>query len=270
MRRLLSPSIVLVALLSSGTASAQERLNAPTYYLSQLPELVMGAVLEGELTSSDGQNFKDGSYLDLYVLHGQEGDRLELSASSSQFDAYLTLVDPEGQVVAWNDDGGGDLDAEIVTELPQTGRYLVVVSGYGPRDLGRYTISRDLPRPAPVAQPLHVPGMVNAAYDESLGVHVPFVDGPGVRYRLEPDAQGLYSFRLQADGFDAYLVLTDEQDRVIASNDDENYSEASGWNTDSLLFADLGPGVYYLYVTSMYGVPAGEYTLATRRYVAAD
>ena len=62
-------SILLIAgLLAGATALARQPLTSPVYYLITAPQLVDGAAIAGELTLDSGQNFKDGSRLDVFVL----------------------------------------------------------------------------------------------------------------------------------------------------------------------------------------------------------
>ncbi|NLG09800.1 MAG: hypothetical protein GX560_11205 [Deinococcales bacterium] len=261
--------LLLVLLLS--TAGAQGRLNAPNYYLSQLPELVDGEALRGELTTEDGQNFKDGSYLDLYALRGEAGQTVRIAAVSLEFDTFLTVYGPDGSLLDWVDDNPYSIDAELTLELPETGRYLVVVSGYSSHDLGRYTVSMTTHDPAvtPSATEIDVPGVFAGVLDGD-GPMVPYMEVPGgahVFELTEPAALAIYA---ASDAFDTYVLVTDAEGSLVVENDDRNYSEASGYDTSSLAFAEFEPGVYYVYVTSWYSQPIGEYDLEIRRFVYAD
>src|SRR5690606_40634179 len=70
---------VLVASVVT-SAVAQQPLVTPNYYLFQLPALSAGQELSGELTTDDGQNFKDGSRLDMYGLVRSEEHTSELQS----------------------------------------------------------------------------------------------------------------------------------------------------------------------------------------------
>ncbi len=263
---------VLIALLLLATAAAQGRLNPPNYYLSQLPELRPGDVLQGELTTEDGQNFKDGAYLDMFVLYGEEGEDVTLLASSLEFDTYLSLFGPDGSFLGGIDDSMYGTDAELLITLPETGRYLAVVSGYSEYDLGRYSLARSDSLPATAAEvtPLMIPGTFSGTYDPAATVEAPYYFSPSMPFTFELEEPTALSISVHAQEFDTYLMVMDEAGNVIVENDDENYSEATGWNTDSKAFAEFAPGVYYVYVTSLYSEPIGDFTVTTRRFVAVD
>lgn len=264
--------VTVLAVLLLGAAFAQGRLNPPNYYLSQLTELKAGEVHSGELTEESGQNFKDGSYLDLYVLYGQEGETVTITAASLEFDTYLSIFDPYGYLLATADDNMYSSDAELTVTLWETGRYLVVVSGFSDYDLGRYTISRG---EAPSvgggsAVEFDVPGTFSGTYDANTSVIVPYLDAPGVGFVVtldEPTALAIYA---RSWDFDTFILVTDEWGNLLTENDDENYSEATDWNTDSLAFAEFPAGTYYIYVSSLYAEPFGDYTVTIRPFAALD
>lgn len=262
----------LFALLLLSAATAQGRLNPPTYYLSQLPELISGDTLSGELTEASGQNFKDGSYLDMFVMYGEEGDLVTLRAASYDFDTYLSLFDPSGWLISAVDDGPNGTDAELSITLPETGRYLVVLSGYSAYQLGSYTISRTDGAAAGEAEaiPLPVPGTLLGSMDGVSSTVLPYWGTPAVLFVLELEEDAAVEITARSADFDTFIVVTDENGAVLIENDDENYSEATDWNTDSKAFTMFAAGTYYVYLSSVYGDAYGDYTISTRRFVAVD
>jgi uncharacterized protein (TIGR03067 family) len=60
--------------------------------------------------------------------------------AGSSIDPYLTLYDPGGKAVAFDDDGGGFPNARIVHRAARAGRYRVMCSGFG-ATFGAYTLS---------------------------------------------------------------------------------------------------------------------------------
>jgi len=101
--------------------------------------IVPGEKVRGELTSTD-HILSDGTYYDLYAFYGQAGWYLAISLSSQEFDAYLWLYDEERQVIATDDDGGGDTNALIKMRLPTDGTYYVLVNAYGEGETGDYQL----------------------------------------------------------------------------------------------------------------------------------
>jgi hypothetical protein len=75
-----------------------------------------------------------------------------VQVSSTDFDATLIVVSPEGLGDS-DDDSGGDLHARL-QGAPRTGEWLIVVTAYDPRRPGSFTLTVDGPRPVPTNRPL--------------------------------------------------------------------------------------------------------------------
>lgn len=106
--------------------------------------IVPGEKVWDELTSTD-HTLSDGTYYDLYAFYGQAGWYLAISLSSQEFDAYLWLYDEERQVIATDDDGGGDTNALIKMRLPADGTYYVLVNAYREGETGAYQLELEAP-----------------------------------------------------------------------------------------------------------------------------
>lgn len=260
---MLRTALNLLLLLTLGSAAAQQPLTPPTYYLGLLERLEVGSSIRGQLNADSGQNFKDGSYLNLYRLDGQAGQFVTVSVQSSDFDSYVTVYGPGGVLVAANDDGDYySYDAAVSFALPTTGTYLVVVSSYAAGEWGDYTVSAtDLSLASRGAQ---VPGVTR----EELGAHlVPLPSLPdtfGQAYDFEVATDGLLLISVASLDFDTMVYLYDFAGNLIGQNDDRDFSEASGYNTDSQLLAELAAGSYTLYVSSWDSGARGEFTLSLR------
>jgi hypothetical protein len=97
--------------------------------------------LEDELTDEDSPSPVSGSVYDEYLFVGRAGQEVDISVNSPDFDTYLLLIGPDGELVAENDDiTPGNLNSAIATELPMNGNYLVVVTSFFPQERGAYTL----------------------------------------------------------------------------------------------------------------------------------
>lgn len=76
-----------------------------------------------------------------FSFEGLANQHIILTALSDEFDPVLMFYAPDGQLIATDDDSGGDLDAQIAIELPQTGTYRVILSSYYPGNQGDFEIS---------------------------------------------------------------------------------------------------------------------------------
>ena len=245
MTRRLTLALLLLAASSAAWAQRQP-LNSPVYYLVTAAELVEGAPLHGELTPASGQNFKDGSYLDVYVLRTAGQETLEVRVESDDFDTFLSLFAPDGTLVEANDEVrpvGGAFASRVRAWAPAAGTYLVVVSGYGPADLGRYTVSRDRYLPPPkVVVDLDVPGRYDGYLNEEMADMI----------WITLDAPATLVATLRSAAFDTVLEIYDGAGSFVDANDDFD-------GTDSRLVLDLEAGRYEFLVKAYSVTEAGAY-----------
>lgn len=81
-------------------------------------------------------------FFDLVFFTAQAGQRITARASSSDFDTFLILFDPDIEVVASDDDGGGGLNSRIVYDIDRTSsEWVLAVAPLGPFIFGDYVLS---------------------------------------------------------------------------------------------------------------------------------
>lgn len=259
-------TIVLIAVFSLlATVAAQRPLTPPNYYLFELPELLPGEALTGQLTPSDGQNFKDGSYVDLFVVDGRAGDRIGLRVSSIDFDPYLTLFDPFGNPIATNDDLTGSVDAGIDFEFADDGRYLVVVSGYSRLDLGYYSISLQMNGPTEwEARELDLPVTLTSQLSPNMTSMFDSWIGATEYFWLDIVGPALLVADLHSTEFDTVLTIYDSDFGELAQNDDSNST------SDSQLVIRVQSGRYLLAISSYFTDSFGSYDLNVETYVPSQ
>ena len=263
--------LALLALLALGPAFAQRPLLSPVYYLSTLPTLEPGVAVRGELAAEDGQNFKDGSRVDLYRLVGNAGQALRLEAHSDAIDPYLTLYAADGTLLASADDdpNSGSTDAVLSATLPADGRYLIVVSGYAAEDLGPYTL---LARVGTQARAdveeavLPLPAALDAALDPEGPAAPDLFDGPSRHFAVTLERPALLFATLRSPDFDAGLLLYDDAGALVAFGDDN--VELQG--TDARIAAELPAGRYHLVAAAFDAGSGGAFHLEVRRFQPID
>ncbi|NJL19935.1 MAG: tetratricopeptide repeat protein [Leptolyngbyaceae cyanobacterium SM1_3_5] len=78
---------------------------------------------------------------DEYTFLGQAGQTIAISMTSEDFDTFLTLLDPNDEEIATNDDYASEnLDSMIVITLPRNGTYTVRTSSFSGEG-GDYSIT---------------------------------------------------------------------------------------------------------------------------------
>jgi hypothetical protein len=237
---------VLGSLLLFGWAAAQQPLNTPHYFLSTTPTLAAGEVRVGALSSASGQNFKDGSYLTLYLIPAQAAEVVDLWVESDDFAPHLTLLSPQGQVIAQNDDArstGALYAARIRRPVGDAGNHLLVVSGGVQGDVGTFTLTRNVTvvQP-PVVHELRFSGGISDRLTpfSSHSIWVTLLEPASLRADL------------RSEEFDTFLEVYGPYGQFIAENDD-----AIG--TDSRLTLELEAGRYEFVVRGYWEDAEGAY-----------
>ena len=107
--------------------------------------ILIGATARGTLADSDAIT-EDGVSFDAYAIRVTEGDKLEVTMTSNDFDAYLDIGrDGDGwNSIASDDDSLSDTHAKIDWTVEQTGTYVIRARSYASGSTGAYalTVSR--------------------------------------------------------------------------------------------------------------------------------
>ncbi|MBV8520253.1 MAG: PPC domain-containing protein [Acidobacteria bacterium] len=98
-----------------------------------------GATVSGALSTSDCQ-LSDGSYVDFYQFSGTAGTTVTIDLSSSAFDTYLVLLDPNANLAAFDDDSGGALNSRIVYTLTSSGNWVIGANSLHGGATGGYSL----------------------------------------------------------------------------------------------------------------------------------
>ncbi|NJL21229.1 MAG: hypothetical protein HC895_11050 [Leptolyngbyaceae cyanobacterium SM1_3_5] len=86
-------------------------------------------------------NFLDPGRFQQYFLDGTQGQTINVSLESSEFDPLLRIYDANNRRIAEIDDSDNSLNVYEAITLPRSGRYRVVVQGFSNTDSGQYTLS---------------------------------------------------------------------------------------------------------------------------------
>ncbi len=82
-----------------------------------------------------------GIWVRFWTIQGIAGQEVTIDVSSSDFDTVLDLLNPDGVIVASNDDSGGGTDSHIVYTLDSTGPWTAKVSNFPGTGPGSFNIS---------------------------------------------------------------------------------------------------------------------------------
>jgi len=103
--------------------------------------LELGRTASGTLADGDGE-LDSGEFRDTWVFEGRAGQDLTFEVESNDFDTYLLVVSPDGDVIDENDDADGRTDlSRVSARLPEDGRYRLVATSYGVGETGSYQVT---------------------------------------------------------------------------------------------------------------------------------
>ena len=104
--------------------------------------LSAGESISGELTDTDPVNeFRSGSFSDSYYLSDLLPGQLIQIDIDAEFDSYLQLLDAEtGELIAYDDDSGSNLNSQLVFTAEEGIDYLVQVTSFAGNITGEYTL----------------------------------------------------------------------------------------------------------------------------------
>ncbi|MDB9339875.1 S1C family serine protease [Nodularia spumigena] len=140
-----------VAQVNSFVTAAKTRniSSIPTIFNPQKkPEIVAIALnsqeIKGSLEQSDRRR-ENGSFINLYQFQGQIGQQIDIEMKSQIINPVLILykitADGTPEEIAQNiDRGPGDLNAQIVTTLPENGDYVIFATSLEAGETGNYTL----------------------------------------------------------------------------------------------------------------------------------
>ena len=238
-----------------------------------------GTPVQGRLDSNSSVLEDDNSYYARYTFEGKAGQRLVISMTSSDLDAYLILLSPNGNDLGQDDNGAGGKNSKITVTLPEDGTYTVLANTHSAREIGRYSLQASAsggggtvnggvnggangstPRPNASQQasgslPLQIQGSLGASSqilqsDRSLYQEHIFQGTVGQRITIS----------LESREFDSYLILLDPDGKKIGENDD-----ASSNTMDSALTVTLpSTGTYRVIANTYDSTGRGQYTLSVR------
>jgi len=100
----------------------------------------LGGSVSGSL-SFTGCQHPDGTFADVYRVDVSSSGTVDFNLKSDAFDAFLVLLDAKGNVVARDDNSGGDTNARITMLLAPGSYYVVAKASTDYTAAGAYTLS---------------------------------------------------------------------------------------------------------------------------------
>jgi hypothetical protein len=259
MRRLL----VVVPLLAA--AAAPGAAQQPT-------AIEPGRTVTGSLSVGDPTMMGQGPF-HVYRLDATAGQRLNLTLQSSDFDAFLSVLRPVAgvtEMLASDDDSGGEMNARLRWVVPATGSYYVLAHALGANTSGRYTLLVEEAAPPRPATPQVIrPGEPRRG---TLTPQSPVLDDYGSDvfydlYSFDARAGQHLIITLDSDNFDAFL----EFGPLIGNVVDVTHSDDDGGDgmNSRLRVTIPADGRYGVNARPLSADVFGSYTLTVREAAPA-
>ena len=226
--------------------------------------------IQGELGRDSELLPADDSYYNAYSFEGREGQRILVEMDSAEFDPYLILLSPQGQDIAQDDDGGGNLNARLSFTLPEDGTYTILANSYSPRETGAFELSLsedNSPAASSSQQARPVTGTTGTIYQPSFqltGVLSPqseTLESDGSRfeeYFFEGSAGQRLAISMSSQDFDTVVFLVGPDGDMVAYNDDVSSSSLNSGMSVTL----PQNGVYTIIANAWDSTGLGQFELS--------
>lgn len=225
------------------------------------PLALNGSAVTGRLGQGSSVLPVDNSFFDLYAFEGKAGQRVQIDMTSREIDSYLILLDPNGDEVTQDDDGGGGPNSRIVATLPADGTYLLMANSYEAGQAGAYSLKAEATS-ARAGNVVNQGGFI-LRQEGILGSDAAVLPSDGSLYK-EYDFQGragqAVKIELASPDFDTYIALLDANGQLIGENDDASENDPNSTLTVTLPRS----GVYRVIVNAYDKRGRGRYLLTIR------
>jgi len=225
------------------------------------PLALNGSPITGRLGQGSSVLPVDNSFFDLYAFEGKAGQRVQIDMTSREIDSYLILLDPNGDEVTQDDDGGGGPNSRIVATLPADGTYLLMANSYEAGQAGAYSLKAEATS-ARAGNVVNQGGFI-LRQEGILGSDAAVLPSDGSLYK-EYDFQGragqAVKIELASPDFDTYIALLDANGQLIGENDDASENDPNSTLTVTLPRS----GVYRVIVNAYDKRGRGRYLLTIR------
>jgi len=225
--------------------------------------IALNDVVSGQLTSNSDM-LPDGSFFDSYIFEGRRGQRIAIEMRSQDLDSYLILLSQDDDnLYLEDDDGAGELNAQLVTTLPADGEYIIIANSFGRGEQGRYDL-----RLSAVDAGSSVPPSGTATGAVILQEQGELTTGDSLapdgtlydQFTFDGTAGQQVTVTLVSPEFDTYLAVVDSGGNLVAENDD-----ISPGNTNSEVSFTLPSSGPYLIIVNGYSTSdRGSYSLTVR------
>ncbi len=257
-------------------ATAWEDDGEGSYTLSLRPEaiptslvcstIILGQSVVGELSTLDGSSSNRlGSQADCFTFSSSADERIAITLSSDEFDAYLNLLDEDGSILDFDDDGGSGTDSRIGGfNVSASTPYTIEVTAYDEAETGSYTLSLTQVSltPSTDCSLIMIGDLVQTTLEVGDGESRNRSDSHADCYTFSGSSGDRVDISMSSDDFDTYVYLSSETGEILANDDDGG----DGTSSKILSFELPSTDTFAIEATSFSGGAVGAYTLTLTRF----
>ncbi|MBX9679399.1 MAG: hypothetical protein K2X38_11605 [Gemmataceae bacterium] len=193
------------------------------------------AEVNSTLNAADGMEPNGHRRCRIYEIRLENNKEYQIDLSSRQFDSFLQVKNEANQILASDDDSGGNLDSRIRFRPPLTANYRLFVGPLGGFQVGDFSLRiEDVgPKRAKGVNPPGADGLrreklvLDANGRGEIRSVLDLGDGTQRErlrrcriYETKLEAGKSYQLDLMSAAFDAFLEVQSEQGQMLAADDD--------------------------------------------------
>ena len=208
-------------------------------------------VFEGRLSKDDMVVPTDGSYYQVHEIVAEAGQELVIDLMSSDFDAYLIVHAPSGEVFT-DDDGGEGFNSRLSITAEESGTWKVFANTIGRGEVGQYRL---------VVRTMDAGAFESKNFNGTLNSASRKLPANGSRYNehvLTLEAGQEIMIGLASNDFDTVLFVHSPSGQSYEDDDG-----GQGTNSRLSLTTDVA-GEWRIVATAFDSEEMGDYTLTVR------
>ena len=217
--------------------------------------MACGETLAGSFSPTCLSDQRAGSYAQRFTFEGTAEDVVVIDLTSPDVDTFLYLLDPNGAVLGFDDDGGPYTDSQIAISLPVDGSYTIEATTLRSGFEGDFSLSLTCSEGSDCVVPISCGELIADAFGPPC--EAPDRNGSyGRVYTFEAVPDQPIVIDLRSDAVDAYLLLISPEFWIV------DYDDDSGAGKDARITGTpLVGGTWYIEATTYGSSEIGPYEI---------
>ena len=189
---------------------------------ADLREIDRNSTATGAIDKDDPSSEERRGFYEPVTFDGSSGEHVEIEMGSQPGDTYLQLLDPEGDVIAENDDSDRSLNSSLETDLPSDGEYTIVATSFSEQDTFEYELSLDVSAESSGGADLRSiqAGQTRESELDENDPEASFMRGYFEPVSFDGESGQSITIDMSSSQGDTYLFLYGPDGDMVAENDD--------------------------------------------------